>query len=101
MKDVKVGDILAGRWGYSMVLYAFYEVEKVTEKQVALRELNKRSLGGEQWSERVEPVLGSTYDKRKFRVRNDITKDYLWDSKLRSLIYPYDPNREYIENHMD
>ena len=101
MKNVKVGDILAGSWGYSMTLWSFCEVEKVTAKQVVLRELQNEHLGGEQWNELVRPILGSTDRRGSFRIKNDIDKDYIWDPQYRCLLYPFEKNREYRENHMD
>ena len=104
MKDVKVGDVLAGSWGYSMTLWMFGEVVKVTPKQVVIRELMKQDIGGQLWELEVKPVLGK-YDTRhpdtEHRVKNDIDKDYVWIPKYRCLLYHYDPNKKFLENHMD
>ena len=47
--DIKVGDILAGTWGYSMVIPCFYKVTKVTPtgcKVVQLKSVMVRSTDG-------------------------------------------------------
>jgi len=105
LKDVKVGDKLAGSWGYSMTLWFFGEVVKVTPKQVVVQEVQHSSLGGKPWEEKVVPMWDLP-DKRQadgglYRVKNDPDKDYVWIPKYRVLLYPYDTNKEYFENHMD
>jgi len=102
MKDVKVGDILAGSWGYSMRLYTFAEVEKVTPKQVVLRELDRETVGGEMWNLHVRPIMGSTGNHLgTIRVKNQLDKDYVWIPKIRCLMYRYNPDEKYTEDHMD
>ena len=44
MEDIKVGDILAGTWGATMVIPEFFEVEKVTAKTARVRRLEKEML---------------------------------------------------------
>ena len=36
--QIKVGDILAGTWGYSMVIPAFFRVVKITPKRIKVVE---------------------------------------------------------------
>ena len=45
MEQIKIGDILAGTWGYSMVIPAFYKVVNVTEKRLRLIALPKKMVG--------------------------------------------------------
>lgn len=52
---VKVGDILAGTWGYSMVIPCFYMVTKVTPKGVKMYELEKTRSGMQGYEEPVFP----------------------------------------------
>lgn len=40
--DLKPGDIIAKCWGYSMVLYTFYKVVRISNKFVFLQELEKK-----------------------------------------------------------
>ena len=41
---IKVGDILAGTWGYSMTIPCFYKVTKVTPTGCKVVELNHRMV---------------------------------------------------------
>lgn len=41
-EEVKVGDIYAECFGYSMILFNFYKVMKVSDKSVWLQELTKK-----------------------------------------------------------
>jgi len=97
---VEVGDVLAGSWGYSMRLYSFVRVERVTPKQVVLRELKNESLGGPQWDEIVKPTSEIDPRGRTFRVKND-KPDYIWNPTFKCLYRPYEPDAKYTENHMD
>jgi len=36
MNNIKVGDILAGTWGYGMTIPAFFKVTKITPKRVKM-----------------------------------------------------------------
>ena len=98
--QVKEGDILAGSWGYSMTLWSFVRVAKVTPKQVVLEELRSYSPGGEQWNLKVVATDVKDSRGRTFRVKND-KPDYIWNPTFKCLYHPYDPNRDYRENHMD
>lgn len=44
MEQFKVGDILAGTWGCTMVIPEFFEVTKVTAKTASVRRLAKEML---------------------------------------------------------
>ena len=105
MKDVKVGDKLAGSWGYSMTLWFFGKVVGVTPKQVIVQEVRHQSLGGEMWHEKVVPLWDENDERQSHkgfhRVKNHLDKDYIWIPQYRVLLYPYDENQEYFENHMD
>jgi len=100
--QVKEGDVVAGSWGYSMTLWSFFKVKKVTPKQVVLDELKNETLGGEMWNMKVRPT--NIIDNRMggpYRVKNDPTKDYIWIPGRRVILRQYDPNSECFENHMD
>ena len=98
--QVKEGDVLAGSWGYSMTLWSFVRVQKVTPKQVVLAELKNQHLGGEMWNEKVNASDMIDPRGRTFRVKND-KPDYIWNPTFRCLYRPYDPMKDYRENHMD
>jgi hypothetical protein len=97
--QVKIGDILAGSWGYSMTLWCFCKVVKVTPKQVVLRELKHTTLGGHQGALHVEPIIDD-FREGQIRCANK-NPDYIWVKHLRCLLRPFDPTKQYIENHMD
>ena len=42
--DIKVGDILAGTWGYSMTIPCFYKVTKITPTGCKVVELDSRMV---------------------------------------------------------
>jgi hypothetical protein len=44
--NLQVGDILVSSWGYDQTNINFYEVVGVTSKQVALRKVEKKVVGG-------------------------------------------------------
>ena len=44
MNEIKVGDILAGTWGYSMIIPEFFEVTGKTAKTLKVRRLEKEML---------------------------------------------------------
>lgn len=98
--EVKVNDILAGTWGYSMTLVNFFKVVRLTPKQVVLRELRKRSLTSNPAALIVEP--GEDFDHRNGEIRlTNKHPEYIWHPRLRSLLTHYDPSQQYVENHMD
>lgn len=41
---IKVGDILAGTWGYSMTIPVFFKVTKITPKRVKLAQYDGRMV---------------------------------------------------------
>lgn len=69
---IKVGDILAGTWGYSMRIPSFYRVTKVTPKRVKAIELEKymvRSTDGGYFQQGYErPVEPYVIDERAKEV---------------------------------
>lgn len=52
---IKVGDILAGTWGYSMVIPCFYKVTKVTAKGIKMYEVEKTCTGQQGYEEPLFP----------------------------------------------
>jgi len=56
MNEVKVGDILAGTLGYSMVIPCFYVVTKVTAKGIKMYEVEKNITGQQGYETPAEPI---------------------------------------------
>lgn len=44
MSDFKVGDMLAGTWGYSMTIPAFFKVKRLTAKRLVLEEYDGKMV---------------------------------------------------------
>ena len=44
MKDLKVGDILAGTWGCGMTIPAFFKVTKITPKRVKMAQYDGKMI---------------------------------------------------------
>lgn len=68
MNEIKVGDILAGTWGYSMVIPEFFEVIGKTAKTLKVRRLEKEMLkpnayGQQGYEVPAEPLRN---DEREF-----------------------------------
>lgn len=61
----KIGDILVGNVGYSMILPEFYEVIKTTPQYVTCVQLQTESVSGDYWQGTCIPVEG-----QYLRVRN-------------------------------
>lgn len=100
--DLKKGDILAGCWGYSMTLWDFYEVVSSTPKTVNLLKLKNKIIGGTQESLEVQPDLDSVSSyEAPFRVKNDPNQDRLFIRGKNILLNRFDPDRLYVENHID
>lgn len=68
---IKVGDILAGTWGYSMVIPCFYKVIKLTEKRAKVIELGRRM------------VSDDGYGQRGYEVPTDYPKDWGKEEQAR------------------
>lgn len=63
----KVGDVLSGTYGYSMVLPIFFEVVKVTKAQVVLKELKAYVSSGDYMRGYTMPCLGEYASEQTFR----------------------------------
>lgn len=98
--EVKVGDVVSGTWGYSMTLFSAYRVEKVTPKQVVLRELEIDRGVGEPWHLPCWPSNRPMNDRPTVRIKNDNEK-YLYIRDKRLLLSKYVPGTIEYENHMD
>ena len=98
--QVKVGDVLAGSWGYSMTLWSFVKVIKVTPKQVVLQELKSQALEGPEYHRRVVPLDQPDPRGTTFRFQNN-KPDYIWNPKYRCLYRQYFQDKECFENRMD
>lgn len=59
---VKVGDIFLLSYGYSMVLYDFFQVVSVTENSCRVVEIVKPYVGGDAYSPRFKAELGKKHE---------------------------------------
>lgn len=57
---VEVGNILMGRYGYSMEIYNFYLVTKKTAKTITLQQIEKKQIGGDSFRPVVTPKIEVT-----------------------------------------
>jgi hypothetical protein len=82
MKNYNVGDILVENFGYSMILYRFYKVTRVTPKFVQIHELDKVYVGGDDY----RPLVAPTDNLSNRSMPKRISKKYappIWDEKPR------------------
>lgn len=82
------GDIYVERWGYSMTLYSFYRVVRVTAQTVVLQELPKTCVGADDEPYFQQPHVVPDLNATVFRdssVRMSLKKFAwkcdLWDGK--------------------
>lgn len=47
INDFQIGDILAGTWGWSMTIPAFFKVVRKTEKRLVLEEYDGRMISSD------------------------------------------------------
>lgn len=75
------GQIIAKCWGYSMVLYTFYEVLKVTDKSVFLQEL--KSKVHPDTTDGMRPLVVPSDTPVGKPIRKNITSYFggIWDGK--------------------
>ena len=110
---VKVGDIFLLSFGYSMVLYDFFQVVSVTESTCRVIEIAVPCVGGGGYTPRFQAELGKTYEAKersqwvKDQVKGDLKR--IGGSKENPYISfdngyyharPYD-GREVEEDHWD
>ena len=96
--EIRRGDIVVERAGYSMVLYDFYEVVDITAKQLKLIELEKKSCNHIDCMRfDVVPV------KNTYRVNNDGEPEIIRVSKekFRIRYSRYIEGEKYTEDHAD
>jgi len=95
--EIRVGDILAGTWGYSMIIPCFYRVIKVTPTGCKVIQLDKRmvqSTDGGYFQQGYEMPLRDTiqrgateklarYDGDCYKIGSRSTAEYIrpWDGK--------------------
>lgn len=83
--DFKVGDILAGTWGYSMTIPAFFKVVKVTAKRLRLEEYDGRMISSDGYGQRGYEVPDFTRCKgeKVGRIEDDyVVVGSKWDTIL-------------------
>ncbi len=83
--DFKVGDMLAGTWGATMVIPAFYKVVRLTPKRLVLEEYDGRMISSDGYGQRGYEVPDFTRCKGEKLGR--IEDDYVvvgskWDTIL-------------------
>jgi hypothetical protein len=90
----QVGDILYSSWGYDQTNIDFYQITKVTPRQVIIEQLQKKVTGGGRGQDKVMPVPGRL-DPRGKKLRrkwseynggvsvsiNSYSSAYSWDGK--------------------
>lgn len=80
--DMRVGDVYAYCWGYSMILYKFFKVVNITDKSVMLQEYDSKTDPSttDGWRPLVVPDFNSPIGKPKRKS----LKSYFgtkWDGK--------------------
>lgn len=99
-ENLKHGAILVEQYGYSMILYNFYKVIRVSGSKVDLLPLERKitkSYGWLQWG--VKPV-----DVTAWMQKNIVSKrfsKYGLKGSYNSYMGIYDEKKEYIEDHAD
>lgn len=105
---VKVGDIYILSFGYSMVLYDFFQVVSVSEKSCRIVEITIPCTSNDYMSPRFKGELGVTYPRKensqwiKDQKKGDVKRTFA-DAHLMMNDYwmrPYD-GREVEEDHWD
>lgn len=86
--DIKVGDILAGTWGYSMTIPCFYKVTKITPTGCKVIELDHRMVrsgdGGYNQMGWEMPVLDSVKPYAKEHIARYIPRWEEWQVGSKS-----------------
>lgn len=99
-EDLKRGLILVEQYGYSMTLYNFYKVVRISGSKVDLLPLEHKatkSYGWLQWG--VEPINVTAWMQKNV-VSKRISK-YGLKGTYNSYMSIYDDKHEYIEDHAD
>lgn len=99
--NLKEGDILYSSWGYDQTNVDFYQVTKVIDKMVVIREVASNVVSGDGSSESVVAVpnrfVGDAMKKIPTGTGNDVGKirltsfswAYPWDGKPKHQTGPY------------
>jgi hypothetical protein len=99
---MKVGDILVSCWGYSMTLYDFFKVVKMTDKSATLVHLESTKVGGDGWNPIVAPtdVVCTRHWSKPFtrRLTNDGKAVSPGNGRTYATVYN---GEECREDHMD
>lgn len=98
IEDIKIGDVIADKWGVTMSLYSFYQVIKKTDKTITIRPMRKATSRWCGFMEcEVKPIFADELAKT-------ITKRADKDGNIYGIdgyMTPYNPYNEYIECHAD
>lgn len=99
-EDLKYGSILVEQYGYSMTLYNFYKVVKISGSKVDLLPLKHKATKGYGWMQfEVKPI-----DVNAWMQKNVISKrisKYGLKGICDNYMSIYDDKQEYIEDHTD
>lgn len=84
----KVGDVLYGQGGWSMILPHFYQVISRTAKSYRVKELKQKIVSGGGFQGEVEPIRNEFKDNKEYRcvvskygLKIDGHRVELWDGK--------------------
>lgn len=90
----KVGDILAGTWGYEATLWTFAKVVGVSGKSVRVQELEAESFnmktGGMEWQVRLTDKTVGPVKTRLVKAGYNGSYHVRWDNVVT--LYPYHGN---------
>lgn len=93
LQSVNVGDIIVKQVGWSMIIYEFYKILRTTKTQMILMPMMKNVYYDEKHDDFhpiVKPVDMGLPDSELVRC-----------SKKAFDYCEYDPNYEYVEDHLD
>jgi len=90
--ELSKGDILVKREGWSMVIYDFYEIVDITNKQVKLRELKKEMVN-------IKDCM--SFDVKPTKEFNGNLIIRVSKNKLRIQYSMYNSTKAYTEDHAD
>ena len=112
---VKVGNICVGCYSYSMTIYNFYVVTKLTDKSITLEQVEKTQIGGDCFHPRVVPKIDypnpytakCTPTGTKITRRLKAGKNFVGDESNYGIIYIDNPisadqmKTGFQEDHLD
>lgn len=99
-ENLKRGSILVEQYGYSMTLYNFYKVVKISGSKVDLLLLDRKVVKSHGWLQyEVKPINATTWMQKNI-VSKRFSK-YGLKGTCDHYMGIYDDKHEYIEDHAD